>query len=93
METTGNFSTVTRSELARLIGRLAESLPTDAPLPIMANVLPPGGTLCVHATDTGEPAFPAFPCRGHRIECEMTGITTYAAACRPGSCKHYEEDR
>lgn len=82
-----NVSNVTAEEMARIVAALAANLPP----PEDVKPRPPGGTLCRHARDTGEPAFVGLPCRGNRVECRKTGLTTYAAACRDGNCNFYEE--
>ena len=91
METKTVCSTVTRREMEELRAELAAALPDDPP-PAPRATIPPGGTLCAFATDTGEPAFVGLPCRGHRIECRKTGVVTYAANCRDGICKFYREE-
>ena len=82
-------SNVTAEEMARIVAALAANLPP----PEDVKPRTAGGTLCRHARDTGEPAFVGLPCRGNRIECRKTGLTTYAAKCRDGNCNFYEEDR
>jgi hypothetical protein len=80
-------SNVTAAELARVISARAANLPP----PAVVKELPPGGTLCRYAEDTGEFAFPNLPCRGHRIECRKTGVVTFAANCRPDKCNYFED--
>lgn len=89
METSSTISTVTAAEMRRIVAALAANLPPPGDL----RRIDPAGTLCVHAEDSGEPAFVDRPCRGRRIECRKTGLTTYAAACRPDKCNFYEEDQ
>jgi len=79
------ISNVTAGELAALLAARRANLPP----PEAIRPRPRVGTLCRHAVDTGEPAFLALPCRGNRIECRKTGVTTYAAACRGGNCGYY----
>ena len=62
------------------------------PEPETPKLRPAGGTLCVHAEDSGRAAFPHRPCLGHRVECRKTEIVTCAANCRSDKCKFYEED-
>lgn len=88
MRRSGTCSNVTAAEARRLVAALAANLPP----PEDVKPVKPTGTLCAFANDTGEPAFIGLPCRGHRIECRKTGVVTYAANCRDGKCKHYEED-
>ncbi len=88
MERNETISTVTAAEMRRAVMNLAAGLPPPE------DVAPrPSGVLCVHAHDTGEPAFVGLPGRGARIECRKTGIVTYAAACRPDKCISYEEEQ
>ena len=79
------ISNVTARELAALLAARRANLPP----PEAIRPRPRVGTLCRHAVDTGEPAFSGLPCRGNRIECRKTGVTTYAAACRGGNCNFY----
>lgn len=82
---TGKFSNVTAEEMRRIAAALAANLPPPEeiePRPVTA-------ALCIHAHDTGVPAFVGLPCRGNRIECRKTGVVTYAAACRAGTCRYY----
>jgi len=83
----GVFSNVTRAEMAKIVAALRDKLPPPE------EVKPrPGGVLCAHARDTGEPAFVGLPCRGNRIECRKTGVISYAARCRSDiECKFYTE--
>ena len=76
-------SNVTAAEMRRIVAALA------ADLPLPADIGPRVPALCVHAHDTGVPAFVNLPCRGNRIECRKTGVLTYAAACRTGTCRYY----
>ena len=89
MESRGTWSNVTAAEARRIAAALAANLPP--PEEIKPATL--AETLCIHAHDTGERAFPNLPCRGNRIECRKTGIVTYAAHCRDGICNFYEEER
>ena len=88
METKTVCSNVTRAEMRQILAALAANLPP----PEEVKPAKPTGTLCAFAHDTGEPAFVGLPCRGNRIECRKTGVVTYAAKCRDGSCKFYEEE-
>ena len=89
MEMRKTISTVSAAEMRRITAALAANLPPPEEVKPAA----PTATLCVHARDTGTPAFVNRPCRGNRIECAETGSATYAAACRRENCKFYEEDR
>ena len=80
------ISTATAEAIRRVAAALAAGLPPPE------EVTPrPAGTRCIHAHDTGGPAFAGLPCRGNRIECRKTGVVTYAANCRPDKCISYEE--
>ena len=82
------YSSVTEPEMRRIVAALAENLPPPEEIKPRK-----GGVLCVHARDTGEPAFAGLPCRGNRIECKKTGILSYAARCRSDvECKFYTEE-
>ena len=82
----GISSNITAAEARQLIAALGANLPPPE------DVKPRrAGVLCAFARDTGEVAFPAFPCRGNRVECAKTGLTSYAAKCRGGNCKYYME--
>lgn len=87
METKKVCSNVTRLEMRRIVAAMAANLPPPE------EVKPrKAGVLCIHAVDTGEPAFVGLPCRGNRVECRKTGVTTYAAHCRSDvECKFYTE--
>ena len=87
MERRAIVSNVTSGEMAAILAAMRANVP---PTPEIRPA-PPGGTLCAHATDTGELAFPGLPCRGHRIECRRTGVVTFAANCRPDNCNFYTE--
>ena len=89
METRETISNVTASEMRKIVAALA----ADLPPPEEIKPKNPTETLCIHARDTGERAFPNLPCRGDRIECRKTGVVTYAANCRDGICNFYEEER
>lgn len=89
MEMRKTITTVAASGMRRLAAALAADLPPPGEIRPVA----PTGTLCVHARDSGVPAFVNRPCRGNRIECVRTGLTTCAAACRRDECNYYEEDR
>ena len=88
MTRTGRSSNITAEEAARVIAALAANLPPPEDVKTRR-----AGALCAYARDTGEMAFPAFPCRGNRIKCGKSGVVTYAANCRGGSgnCKYYME--
>lgn len=60
--------------------------------PVAAEPSPPVPRGCRYARDTGVRAFVNLPCRGNRIECQKTGISSFAAACRSDKCKFYEEN-
>ena len=81
------ISNITADEARRVIAALAANLPPPE------DVKPRrAGALCAYARDLGETAFPAFPCRGHRVECAKTGLTSYAAKCRSDlECTFYSE--
>ena len=81
----GTASNVTAEEMRRIVAALAEDLPP----PEGIEPRPAGAALCIHAHDTGVPAFVNLPCRGNRIECRKTGVVTHAAACRSGKCRSY----
>ena len=84
----GKFSTVTAAEMRRIVAALAKNLPPPEEIKPRK-----GGVLCIHARDTGEPAFAGLPCRGNRIECKKTGVLSYAARCRSDvECKFYTEE-
>ena len=87
MERRAIISNVTGAEMAAILAARAANVPP----PPEVKPAPPGATICAHAEDTGELAFPAFPCRGHRIECRKTGVVTFAANCRPDKCKSFTE--
>ena len=87
MKTAGVTSNITADEAQRVIAALAANLPPPEDVKLRR-----AGALCVFARDTGETAFPAFPCRGNRVECEKTGLSSYAAKCRSDlECKYYSE--
>lgn len=88
MKSSGIVSNVTSAEMARVVAALRDDLPP----PEEVKPRPAGGSLCRYARDTGIPAFVNLPCRGSRIECEKTGMTSFAAACRSDKCKFYKED-
>ena len=87
MKAGGKCSTVTADEMRRLVSAMAANLPPPE------DVKPrPSGVLCAHARDTGIQAFVGLPCRGNRIECNKTGVLSYAARCRNDiECKFYTE--
>lgn len=85
MTRTGVASNVTAAEMRRIVAALAAGLPPPEDI----KPRPPAAELCLHAYDTGVPAFVNLPCRGNRIECRKTGVSTCAAACRAGTCRHY----
>ncbi len=85
MTRSGVASNVTAEEMRRIVAALAADLPPPADIKLR----PRRAELCVHAHDTGVPAFVNLPCRGNRIECRKTGVVTYAAACRAGTCRYY----
>ena len=60
MERRAIVSNVTSGEMAAILAAMRANVP---PTPEIRPA-PPGGTLCAHATDTGELAFPGLPCRG-----------------------------
>ena len=80
-------SNVTKTEIRKIAAALAANLPPPPDIRPAER----RETLCAFAADTGELAFPNFPCRGNRVECRRTGLATYAAACRPDNCKNYKE--
>lgn len=82
-------SNVTAGEMAAILAAMAKNVPP----PPEIKPVPPGGTMCAHADDTGVLAFPNLPCRGHRIECAKTGIVTFAANCRPDKCNYFSEKK
>lgn len=88
MRSSGIVSNVTSAEMARIVAALTANLPPPEEIKPKTRVF----TLCRHAKDTGEIAFPAAPCRGSRIECKKTGVWSFAAACRSDKCKFYEEE-
>lgn len=50
---------------------------------------------CKYASDTGEVAFPAAPCRGNRIICQHpanAGFISYTKQCRKERCLYYEAE-
>jgi hypothetical protein len=88
MMRTGKSSNVTAAEIRQIAAALAAKLPPPEEIEPRK-----GGVLCVHARDTGIPAFAGLPCRGNRIECKKTGVFSYAARCRSDiECKFYTED-
>lgn len=87
MERRAINSNVTSGEMAAILAALAANVPP----PPEVKPEPPGGTLCKYAEDSGELAFPNFPCRGHRIACRKTGVVTFAANCRPDKCNCFSE--
>lgn len=79
-------SNIRIADMKKIVSALAANLPPPE------DVKPRrAGVLCAFARDTGELAFPAFPCRGNRVECEKIGVSSYAAKCRGGNCKYYME--
>jgi len=89
MTRTVTVSNVTPAEMRRIAAALAANLPPPADI-APRRIVP---ALCIHAHDTGEPAFAGLPCRGNRIECRKTGLVTYAANCRGGTCKYHSSPR
>lgn len=90
MEYRAIVTNATAEEIRAAKARMAAALP---PPEQAAADAPPREGHCVHAHDTGEPAFVGLPCRGNRIECQKTGVVTYAARCRADKCRFYEEER
>lgn len=87
MTSCGTFSNVTAAEMKRVIAALAANLPPPEEIRPRERTF----TLCRHAVDTGEIAFPAAPCRGNKIECQKTKVTSFAANCRADKCGYYQE--
>ncbi len=71
MIASGKYSNVTAAEMRRLVAALAANLPPPEEIKPR-----PAGILCAHARDTGVQAFAGLPCRGNRIECRKSGVSS-----------------